>query len=50
MVESHALLGVILAAIVYLLVYCYEGIIIDLIAWTWHKWKDRKDQQAKEID
>lgn len=42
--------GVILAVIVFLVVYCYEDIIVELIAWTWHKWRDRKDQKAKEAD
>ena len=40
----------ILAAIVYLVVYCYEGIIMDLIAWAWHKWRDRNDPKPEKTN
>ena len=40
--------GVILAVIVFLLVFCYEDILMELIAWAWHKWQDRKDRKGEE--
>lgn len=39
--------GAILAVIAIIVVFCWESILVDLIAWTWHKWKDRNDQKTK---
>ena len=41
---------VMLAALVYLFVNCYEGIVMDLIAWRWHKWRDRNDPKPEKTN
>ncbi len=40
--------AVIPVVIAYVVVYCYEGIIMELIAGAWHKWRDRQDRKSKE--
>jgi len=40
--------ALIVAVVVSILVFSYESIIMEMIAWAWHKWQDRKDRKAEE--
>jgi hypothetical protein len=43
-------LAVILVVIACFFVWCYEGIIVDLIGWASNKWQDRKDRRPEDTN
>ena len=43
--EFQALIA---ATVVYIVVYGYEGIIMDLIAWVRHRWRDRRNPEPEK--